>query len=198
MEKDEKKTKAKKPAAKAVKPKEVKEKKAEEKPEVVAAQVVRPEVPMDADDGFDVEAAFSNIDEGGDDRPERYWEAVGRRKTAIARVRLFTRGDKAITVNGKPYGEYFFTDEQSKLAEESLQKMKSVSRFRVSVKVEGGGLKAQAEAIRHGVARALVKFNPDFRKRLRRAGFLTRDPRMKERKKFGLKAARRRSQWAKR
>lgn len=129
---------------------------------------------------------------------ERYWEAVGRRKQAIARVRLYTRGEKSIAVNEKPYGEYFHTKEQQRLAEESLQKMKSMNRFRVSAHVSGGGLKAQAEAIRHGVARALVKFNPDFRKRLRRAGFLTRDPRMKERKKFGLKSARRRPQWAKR
>lgn len=131
-------------------------------------------------------------------KPERYWEAVGRRKKAIARVRLYTRGEKSIAVNNKPYGEYFHTKEQQRLAEDSLQKMKSVNRFRVSARVSGGGLKAQAEAIRHGIARALVKFNPDFRKRLRRAGFLTRDPRMKERKKFGLKSARRRPQWAKR
>lgn len=129
---------------------------------------------------------------------ERYWEAVGRRKEAVARVRLFTRGEKAIIVNGKPFGEYFYMKEQQKLAEDSLQKMKSVNRFRVSVHVSGGGLKAQAEAVRHGIARALVKFNPDFRKRLRRAGFLTRDPRAKERKKFGLKSARRAPQWAKR
>ena len=131
-------------------------------------------------------------------KSERYWEAVGRRKKATARVRLFTRGDKTIVVNDKPYGEYFNTKEQQKVTEESLQKMKSANRFRVSAHVSGGGLNAQAEAIRHGIARALVEFNPDFRKRLRRSGFLTRDPRMKERKKFGLKAARKRPQWAKR
>ncbi len=131
-------------------------------------------------------------------KSEHYWEAVGRRKKATARVRLFTRGDKTIVVNDKPYGEYFNTKEQQKVAEESLQKMKSINRFRVSVHVFGGGLNAQAEAIRHGIARALVEFNLDFRKRLRRSGFLTRDPRMKERKKFGLKAARKRPQWAKR
>ena len=129
---------------------------------------------------------------------ERYWEAVGRRKKAIARIRLFTRGDKTIIVNDKPYGEYFNTKEQQKVSEESLQKMKSVNRFHVSARVSGGGLNAQAESIRHGIARALVEFNSDFRKRLRRSGFLTRDPRMKERKKFGLKSARKRPQWKKR
>ena len=76
--------------------------------------------------------------------------------------------------------------------------MKLFGRFRVSVKVKGGGSHAQAEAVRHGLARCLIKFNPDFRKRLKRATFLKRDPRMKERKKFGLKKARRAPQWAKR
>jgi len=76
--------------------------------------------------------------------------------------------------------------------------MKVVDRFRVLVKVKGGGINAQAEAVRHGIARALLKFNPDFRKKLKRAGFLTRDPRKRERKKFGLKRARRAPQWRKR
>lgn len=131
-------------------------------------------------------------------RPERYWEGLGRRKTAVARVRLFTRGDKGILVNGKPSGVYFQTNEMRQIAEDALKKMKAQERFRVSVKASGGGLRAQAEAVRHGTARALMKFNPDFRKRLKRAGFLTRDPRMVERKKFGLKKARRAPQWAKR
>jgi small subunit ribosomal protein S9 len=131
-------------------------------------------------------------------KPERYWEAVGRRKTAVARVRLFTRGDKGMWVNDKPYGVYFPTEETRRIAEDALKKMKAQERFRVAVKANGGGLHAQAEAVRHGTARALTKFNPDFRKRLKRAGFLTRDPRMVERKKFGLKKARRAPQWAKR
>lgn len=130
-------------------------------------------------------------------KPERYFEAVGRRKTAIARVRLFTKaGD--FTVNEKHYGTYFPTPELQKIAEEALQKMKLFGRFKVSVKLNGGGVHSQAEALRHGLARCLVKFNPDFRKRLKRAGYLTRDPRMKERKKFGLKKARKAPQWAKR
>lgn len=128
---------------------------------------------------------------------DRYFEAVGRRKTASARVRLFTKpGD--FTINEKTYSHYFPTSALQKIAEDSLQKMKLLGRFRVSVIVSGGGIHAQAEALRHGLARCLEKFNPDFRKRLKRAGFLKRDPRMKERKKFGLKKARRAPQWQKR
>lgn len=129
---------------------------------------------------------------------ERYFEAVGRRKTAVARIRLFTRGEKTVLINEKPLNIYFSTLELQQVAQSSLKKMKSLNRFRVSVRVKGGGLHAQAEAIKHGIARALILFNPDYRKRLRRAGFLTRDPRMRERKKFGLKRARRAPQWQKR
>lgn len=129
---------------------------------------------------------------------ERYWEAVGRRKTAIARVRLYTRGDKGSWVNSKTMAEYFHNPYLEKIAAEAIEMMNSADRFRVMVKVKGGGLHAQAEALRHGTARALVLFNPDFRKRLKRGGFITRDPRMKERKKFGLKKARKAPQWAKR
>ena len=133
----------------------------------------------------------------GKQRPDRYFEGVGRRKTAVARVRLFTKaGD--FRVNEKLHTEFFKTFDQQKIAEEALQKMKLFGRLRVSVKVHGGGSHAQAEAVRHGVARCLIKFNPDFRKRLKRATFLKRDPRAKERKKFGLKKARKAPQWAKR
>lgn len=130
-------------------------------------------------------------------KPDRYFEAVGRRKTAIARVRLYTKpGD--FTVNDKLYSIYFPAADLQRIAEDSLQKMKLFGRFKVSIKAKGGGLHAQAEAVRHGLARCLTKFNPDFRKRLKRAGFITRDPRMKERKKPGLKRARKAPQWAKR
>ena len=137
----------------------------------------------------------------GEPRPEkkrdRYFEAVGRRKTSVARVRLFTRaGD--FTVNDKLYSAYFPTFELQKIVEEALKKMKLFGRFRVSVKLSGGGVHSQAEAVRHGLSRCLIKFNPDFRKRLKRAGYLKRDPRMKERKKPGLKRARKAPQWAKR
>ena len=131
-------------------------------------------------------------------KPDRYFEAIGRRKTAVARVRLFTRGDKAFLVNGKPYQEYFVLEEDQQLATSSMKKMKCLDKFRVSIIVKGGGHHAQAEAVRHGTARVLVDFNNNFRKRLRKAGYLTRDPRMRERKKFGLKRARKAPQWSKR
>ena len=131
-------------------------------------------------------------------RPDKYFEAVGRRKTAVARVRLFTRGDKEFLVNGMPYKDYFKTAEAQETAIASLIKMKCQDKFRVTVVVKGGGINAQSEAVRHGTARALVDFNNNFKKRLRKVGFLTRDPRMRERKKFGLKRARKAPQWAKR
>lgn len=128
----------------------------------------------------------------------RYFEAIGRRKTAIARVRLFTKGEKQFLVNGKPYQEYFFIKHNQEVATSSMNKMKCLDKFRVTALVRGGGQNAQAEAIRHGTARALVNFNINFKKRLRKVGYLTRDPRMRERKKFGLKRARKAPQWAKR
>jgi len=131
-------------------------------------------------------------------KPEKFYEAIGRRKTAIAQIQLFTRGEKIFLVNGKALNIHFPNPEFQKTALDSLEKMKAQDRFRIVAKVKGGGLPAQAEALRHAIARALVLFNPDYRKRLKRAGFLTRDPRMKERKKFGLKRARRAPQWQKR
>lgn len=128
---------------------------------------------------------------------DRYIEAVGRRKTAVARVRMFTRPGE-FSANAKSLAAYFPTEDLRNIAEDPLKKMKLAERFRVSVRISGGGIHAQAEAVRHGLARCLVLFNPDFRKRLKRAGYLKRDPRMKERKKFGLKKARRAPQWAKR
>jgi len=138
-----------------------------------------------------------------DPKVKRYYEAVGRRKTAIAQVRLYTvkpfeEDLGKVTVNGKPYKEYFTRADHQQTVEAALRKIKSLNRFEVTVKVRGGGITAQAEAIRHGVARALVEFNADFRKKLKRSAYLKRDPRMKERKKFGLLKARRAPQWAKR
>lgn len=129
---------------------------------------------------------------------ERYIEAVGRRKTAVARVRLFTKGQREFLINNKNYQDYFSNFESQKIILAPLEMMKSEDKFKISVKLHGGGVSAQAEAVRHGLSRALVKFNPDFRKRLKKAGFLTRDPRMRERKKFGLKRARRGPQFSKR
>ena len=118
-------------------------------------------------------------------KPDRYFETIGRRKTAVARVRLYTKGDKEFIVNDEPYQKYFAMPEDQENAVASMKKMKCLDKFRVTVIVKGGGHSAQAEAIRHGTARVLVDFNNNFRKRLRKAGFLTRDPRMRERKKFG-------------
>ena len=127
-----------------------------------------------------------------------YFEAIGRRKTATARVRLFTQKKKDIQINQKPYQDYFPVLSLQKTVIAPLKQIKCQDKFGVSVKVRGGGLSGQAEATRLGIARALVLVNPYFRKRLKKAGFLTRDPRMRERKKFGLKRARRAPQWSKR
>ena len=131
-------------------------------------------------------------------KPDRYFEAVGRRKTAVARVRLFTRGEKQFLINGKPYQTYFTLEEDQQKSTASMRKMKCLDKFKVTVVVKGGGHSAKAEAVRHGTARVLVDFNNNFKKRLRKVGYLTRDPRMRERKKFGLKRARKAPQWAKR
>jgi len=131
-------------------------------------------------------------------KEEKYIEAVGRRKTAIARVRIWTKGEKGIIVNEKPYDLYFPTIDLHKIVNAPLELLKLGDKFKITAKVYGGGIHSQAEAIRHGLARALVKMNPDFKKKLKRAGFLTRDPRERERKKPGLKRARRAPQWSKR
>ncbi|KKT28703.1 MAG: 30S ribosomal protein S9 [Candidatus Yanofskybacteria bacterium GW2011_GWA1_44_21] len=137
---------------------------------------------------------------------EKFYQAVGRRKNSIARIRLFTKkstdqvkSDQAlITVNDKNYSDYF-TDSNLKLVVESaLRKLKSLNRFKATVVVSGGGLSGQAESIRHGMARALILFDVNFKKKLKKAGFLTRDPRVKERRKYGKKKARKSPQWSKR
>lgn len=174
--------------------------KTKEKPEVIE---IKPEViktvqtpVMDDDDDFLVEDLKLEKEIAG--KPDRFFEATGRRKTAVARVRLFTRGEKVFLVNNVPYQEYFKLEQDQQTAVSSMKKMKCLDKFKVSVVVKGGGRNAQAEAVRHGTARVLVDFNLNFRKRLRKAGYLTRDPRMRERKKFGLKRARKSPQWAKR
>ena len=128
----------------------------------------------------------------------KYIEAIGRRKTASSRVRLFTQGKKDITVNGKDYMVYFPVLEWQKNVEDPLKKLNCANKFGISIIVRGGGLSAQSEACRHGISRALVSLNPYFKKRLKKSGFLTRDSRMRERKKPGLKRARRAPQWSKR
>jgi small subunit ribosomal protein S9 len=138
---------------------------------------------------------------------EKYYEAVGRRKEAVARVRVYTRkstdaqisDDKAlITIDGKPYYEYFKSPRLQSVVELPLKKLKSLNRFKATIKISGGGISGQADAIKLGLSRALVLFDTNFSKKLRKAGFLTRDARVKERRKYGLKKARKAPQWAKR
>lgn len=129
----------------------------------------------------------------------KYIEATGKRKTAIARVRLSAAGKTAYTINDeKDLKTYFPTSEMQAVVSSAFGKAKPAKKFSVSAHIYGGGEHAQAEALRHGIARALVKHDPELRKKLKDAGFLKRDPRAKERKKFGLKKARRAPQWSKR
>lgn len=131
-------------------------------------------------------------------KPARYIEARGSRKTAVARVRIFSDNKGLATVNGKPIEQYFATARQRAAAKSPVATMNLTDTVSFTANVKGGGLTAQSEAVRHGLSRALVKFNEDFRKRLRKSGFLTRDAREVERKKPGLKKARKAPQWQKR
>jgi len=128
----------------------------------------------------------------------KYIPAVGRRKTAIARVRLTPAKEQSLVVNGKSAKEYFGTDERALIAIEALDLAELNETYAVSAKVTGGGINAQAEAIRMGIARAATKINLGTRTTLKKAGYLKRDPRAKERKKPGLKKARKAPQWSKR
>jgi small subunit ribosomal protein S9 len=127
-----------------------------------------------------------------------FHKALGRRKEATARVRLIPGGKGVITVNGREFAKYFPVEWQRQSILAPLVAVGENDSYDVSAKIEGGGLNGQATALQHGIARTLLLVNPDYRKTLRRAGYLTRDPRAKERKKPGLKRARKRGQWAKR
>ncbi len=131
-------------------------------------------------------------------KKEKYYQAVGRRKKATSVVRLYEKKDGGITVNGKKFEEYFPEFSSQKKVREPLEELDLMKKFSVSAKVLGGGVKSQAEAVRHGITRALVLFDESLRKQLKSTGYLTRDPRMRERKKPGLKRARRAPQWRKR
>ena len=125
------------------------------------------------------------------------YQAVGRRKKAIARVRLIP-GDGKILINGRDIDNYFGLETLKMTVRQPLALTSLEGRYDVLVNVCGGGLSGQAGAIRHGISRALIKADPELRPAVKKAGFLTRDPRMKERKKYGLKAARRAPQLSKR
>ena len=201
--------KTKKPVEKKVK----EEKKLVAEPVVKAAPVtpIEPSAPSAFIDKAvteeeDMELGPEAVEELEPGAKEKYFEAVGRRKEAIARVRLMTRksGDEIredaalMTVNGKDYLDYFKDKFLINRVESPLRRLKSLHRFKVSAKVASGGISGQADAIRHGISRALELFDANFRKKLKKAGFLTRDSRIKERRKPGLKKARKGPRWSKR
>ena len=129
---------------------------------------------------------------------ERYIEATGRRKTSTARARMTPAGKASLMVNGKKYEEYFPTEAQRRNVQAPLALETLEQKFAVTVVVKGGGIHSQSEAVRHSIARALTKYSAELRTPLKKEGYLRRDPRMKERRKFGLKKARRAAQWSKR
>lgn len=129
---------------------------------------------------------------------ESYIEAVGRRKTAVARVRITKASKNSFRVNDKDLDTFFPTKELQTIATEPIDTSEVDAKFAVTALIKGGGVTAQAESLRHGLSRALVKYEATLRGSLKKAGYLKRDPRMKERKKFGLKKARKAAQWSKR
>ncbi len=129
---------------------------------------------------------------------KKYIETVGRRKTGSARLRLNSSGKGGFIINDKPLAEYFKSAELQRVVLEPFVKLKEEGKHDVSVRVKGGGAVSQAESVRHALSRALVKEDQENRKILKKAGFLKRDPRVKERRKFGLKKARKAPQWSKR
>ena len=137
-------------------------------------------------------------------KKEKYIEVVGRRKTSTARVRIVESSKGSFVVNGKDAKEYFKTEGERRLILDPMVKGQKTGegkvafKWNVEVHVSGGGVHSQAEAIRHGLSRALTAFNPENRGELKTLGFLKRDPRAKERRKFGLEKARKAPQWSKR
>lgn len=130
---------------------------------------------------------------------KRYIEAVGRRKTAIARVRLFEAPKTSYTINeDRDLAEYFPTEKLQLIVQEVFSKPKIGLNFKITAMIQGGGINSQAEALRLGIARALIIYDSELRQKLKPIGFLTRDQRAKERRKFGLKKARKAPQWSKR
>ncbi len=126
-----------------------------------------------------------------------FYYGTGRRKSSVARVRLYN-GSGGVFINGKPIDKYFGLETLKLLVRQPFELTDTIGKFDVHCNVKGGGVSGQAGAIRHGISRALLEFNRDLRAALKRAKFLTRDPRMKERKKYGLKKARKAPQFSKR
>jgi len=128
----------------------------------------------------------------------KYHYAIGRRKSAVATIRLYPKGEGIMVVNGKPLKDYFPTDILQNAATKALDMLNQADVFDATIKVTGGGLSGQADAVQLGFARALIDFDKDLRSQVKKEGLLTRDSRVKERKKYGLKGARRAPQWSKR
>ena len=126
-----------------------------------------------------------------------FFYGTGRRKSSVARVRLY-QGTGKVTINGRDIDDYFGLETLKLIVRQPLNLTETTEKFDIECRVAGGGVTGQAGAIRHGIARALVKADADLKDAIKKAGFLTRDPRMKERKKYGLKAARRAPQFSKR
>lgn len=127
-----------------------------------------------------------------------YFYGTGRRKSSVARVRVYPNGTGAITINGRDIDDYFGLETLKLIVRQPMELTETVGAFDIVCTVTGGGVTGQAGAIRHGLSRALLQYNEELRPTLKKAGLLTRDPRMKERKKYGLKKARRAPQFSKR
>ena len=127
-----------------------------------------------------------------------YFRAIGRRKTATAVIRLYKASKTSYSINGKDLNEYFKTAELKKIVTSAFEEANPAEKFEVVITTKGGGIHAQAESVRHGLSRALVLFDAELRAPLKKAKMLKRDPRKVERKKFGLKKARKSPQWSKR
>jgi small subunit ribosomal protein S9 len=128
----------------------------------------------------------------------KYIEAVGRRKTSIARVRITEASKMSYVINERELADYFPTAELQRVATEAFNTVKVPGKFKISAQIKGGGISSQAVAFRLGISRALIEWDKELRGKLKKEGFLKRDPRAKERRKFGLKKARKAPQWSKR
>lgn len=128
----------------------------------------------------------------------KYIQAIGRRKTSVAQVRLYEKGSGEIVINNLKGLEYFKKEDNINIALQPLKAVSKIKDFDISVVVKGGGILGQLDAVRHGIARVLIKIDPELKTILKTSGYITRDPRKKERKKPGLKKARKAPQWSKR
>lgn len=171
--------------------------KATKKPAVKKA-AVKKTAPSEAKPREVVKTAEQVVETATDQPRPDYLRGIGRRKESVALVRLFKNGSGKITVNNRDFAQYFPVFELQQIVKAATTTVGQADKVDISVKVMGGGIRGQADAVRLGISRALIGLNPTFRRSLKKVGFLTRDARVKERKKPGLKRARRAPQFAKR